>query len=40
MKILFIGDVFGSIGREMIEDYLHRIIISGNSSHDNGKSYF
>ena len=26
MKILFIGDVFGSIGREMIEDYLHRIV--------------
>lgn len=26
MKILFIGDVFGEIGREMIEDYLHRIV--------------
>lgn len=25
MKILFIGDVFSSIGRDMIEEYLHRI---------------
>lgn len=25
MKILFIGDVVASIGREMIEEYLHRI---------------
>ena len=51
MKILFIGDVFGSIGREMIEDYLHRIVkdnqidfvianVERNSSNDNGKSYF
>ena len=26
MKILFIGDVFGEIGREMINDYLHRLV--------------
>ena len=26
MKILFIGDIFGEIGREMIEDYLHRLV--------------
>lgn len=26
MKILFIGDIFGEIGREMIENYLHRIV--------------
>ena len=25
MKILFIGDIFGSTGREMVDDYLHRI---------------
>lgn len=25
MRILFIGDIFGSIGREMVDDYLHRI---------------
>ena len=26
MKILFIGDVFGEIGREMVNDYLHRLV--------------
>lgn len=26
MKILFIGDIFGSIGRDMINDYLHRLV--------------
>ena len=26
MKILFIGDIFGEIGRDMIEDYLHRLV--------------
>ncbi len=25
MKVLFIGDIMGSPGREMVEDYLHRI---------------
>lgn len=25
MKILFIGDVMGSVGRDMVEDYLYRI---------------
>lgn len=25
MKILFIGDIFGSTGRQMVDDYLHRI---------------
>lgn len=26
MKILFIGDIFGEIGRDMVDDYLHRIV--------------
>lgn len=26
MKILFIGDIFGEIGREMAADYLHRLV--------------
>ena len=26
MKILFIGDIFGEIGREMVADYLHRLV--------------
>ena len=26
MKILFIGDIFGEIGREMVNDYLHRLV--------------
>ena len=25
MKVLFIGDVVGNVGRQMIEDYLYRI---------------
>ena len=25
MKVLFIGDIVGNVGRQMIEDYLYRI---------------